>query len=398
MSDKVNNTSDVRTLVKNNTRTYSKYLILPLIAVMFAVLTGGLSLSPRNFSIIFFLYSYVLILAVGMALVILIQRIDLSVGSVCAFVGALSVMIYNTGIGMPATLICSLAVGVGIGAFHGVWIAFLRVPAFIVTLAGMFLFRALAYIVLTSASLRPMDMGYSYIGTGILDEILSVKRVGQYNPLAFLVAVVVLLFFFIAEILGRKKRIANDFKVISLPLFIGKLALFSLLVLGLAERFARYRGLPIVVLVILVTVVIFNYILKYTVLGRYIYAVGGNPNSARLSGINSDAVTFAVYCIMGGLTGLAAVVYTGSMNLAVPQAGNLFELDTIAACYIGGISASGGIGTIAGAIIGGLVMSIINNGMSLMNIDASYQSAVKALILLFAIVYDIYSRRRAGLG
>jgi putative multiple sugar transport system permease protein len=174
--------------------------------------------------------------------------------------------------------------------------------------------------------------------------------------------------------------------------------LISVLALGLADRFARYRGLPIVVVVLAITVFIFHFILKNTVLGRYIYAVGGNSRSAKLSGINTELVTLIVFSSMGILMGLAAVVSTGYMNSALPQAGNLFEMDAIAACYIGGVSASGGIGSVIGVIIGGLVMSSINNGMSLMNLGTHYQYVVKALILLFAVFYDVYTRRKAGLG
>jgi putative multiple sugar transport system permease protein len=166
----------------------------------------------------------------------------------------------------------------------------------------------------------------------------------------------------------------------------------------LADRFARYRGIPIVVIVLGVTVFLFHFILNKTVLGRYIYAVGGNSRAAQLSGINSKLIIFIVFCFMGSLTGLAAVVSTGYMNSALPQAGNLFEMDAVAACYIGGVSASGGIGTVIGVIVGGLVMSAINNGMSLMNMGTHYQYVVKALILLLAVFYDVYTRRKAGLG
>jgi putative multiple sugar transport system permease protein len=199
-------------------------------------------------------------------------------------------------------------------------------------------------------------------------------------------------------VLGRKKKIDNEFEVSPLSLFITQLVLISLLTLGLADRFARYRGLPIVVLVLGITILTFHFILNNTVLGRYIYAVGGNPRSAKLSGINSELITFIVFCFMGGLTGLAAVVSTGYMNSALPQAGNLFELDAIAACYIGGVSAGGGIGSVIGVVVGGLVMSAINNGMSLMNLGTHYQYVVKALILLLAVFYDVYTRRKAGLG
>jgi len=398
MSDKFVHVSDIKMLIKNNIRNYSMFLMLALIMIIFAPLTNGTNWSPRNFTNIFFQNSYVLILAIGMVQVIIVQGIDLSVGSVCAFIGALSAMIYNTGVGVPVTLLASIALGAAIGAFQGVWIAFAKIPAFIVTLAGMMLFRGLTYIVTRIRPISLKDTGYSLLSTGILDEVMDVGKIGPYFPMALIVAVVLLAIFFFAEFSGRRKKITNGFEVEALPLFITKLVLISLLVLGLADRFARYRGLPIVVLVLGITVFVFHFILNNTVLGRYIYAVGGNPRSAKLSGINSELVTFIVFCFMGGLAGLASVIFTGYMNSALPQAGDLFELDAIAACYVGGVSASGGIGSVVGVIFGGMVMSSINNGMFLMNLGTHYQKVVKALILLLAVFYDVYTRRKTGLG
>ena len=404
MSDKIR-TSDVKTLIKDNIRNYSMFIILLLIMLVFGFLTSRTNPAgtwtnwlPRNFVNVFFQNSYVLILAVGMVQIIITQNIDLSVGSVCAFVGAISVMIYNTGIGMPLTVLASLIIGVAIGAYQGVWVAYARMPSFIVTLSGMLLFRGLTYIITKVNPVNPRDNTYSLIATGTLDEILGTSRVGPYLPMSFLLAILVLILFYIAESLGRRKKIIHEFEVPPFPLFVTKLVLISLLVLGLADRFARSRGLPIVVLVLGITIFVFHFILNNTVLGRYIYAVGGNPRSAKLSGINSELVVFIVFLFMGGLSGLAAVVSTGYMNSALPQAGNLFELDTIAACYIGGVSAGGGIGTVIGVVIGGLVMSMINNGMILLNLGQHYQYVVKALILVLAVFYDIYSRRKAGLG
>jgi len=420
MSEKLVKNSNVRTLVLSNLRNYSMFIMLALIMIIFAPLTNGNNWNPRNFTNIFFQYSYVLILAVGMVQVIIVQGIDLSVGSVCAFVGALSAMLYNTGIGMPATLLLSLLMGALIGAFQGAWVAYVKMPAFIVTLAGMMLFRGFTYFVTQMNPKNPVDYGYSLLSTGTMDELMHavsceaclksilatgrlddiahVIKIGPYYPIAFIVAAVLLILFFFAEFSGRRKKIANDFEVTSMPLFITKLVLISLLVIGLADRFARYRGLPIVVLILGIAVFAFHFILNNTVLGRYIYAVGGNPRSAKLSGINSELVTFIVFIFMGGLTGLAAVIYTGYMNSALPSAGNLFELDAIAACYIGGVSASGGIGSVVGVIVGGLVMCAINNGMSLKNLGTDYQYVVKASILLLAVFYDVYTRRKAGLG
>jgi putative multiple sugar transport system permease protein len=398
MSEKTINTSDIGTLIKNNIRNYSMFIMLAIIMIIFAPLTDGNNWSPRNFTNIFFQYSYVLILAIGMVMVIIVQGIDLSVGSVCALVGALSAMLYNTGIGVAATLILSLLMGAIIGAYQGVWVAYGRMPAFIVTLSGMMLFRGLTYIVTRVNPVSLKDTGYSLLSTGTLDEVLGTSKIGVYFPMSIIFAVLILVAFFISEFSSRAKKIANEFEVSPLALFITKLVLISLLTLGLADRFARYRGLPIVAIILGITIFIFHFIMNHTVLGRYIYAVGGNPRSAKLSGINSELVTFIVFCFMGGITGLAAVVSTGYMNSALPQAGNLFELDAIAACYIGGVSAGGGIGSVVGVVVGGLVMSSINNGMSLMNLGTHLQYVVKALILLLAVFYDVYTRRKAGLG
>ena len=398
MSDKAINTMDIKTLLKNNIRNYSMFIILFLIMIIFGFLTNWINWLPRNFVNIFFQNSYVLILAIGMVMVIITRNIDLSVGSVCAFVGALSAMIYNTGVGMPVTVLASILIGGAIGAFQGVWVAYAKLPAFIVTLSGMLLFRGLTFVITDIRPISLRDHGFSLIATGTLDEVLQTSRVGPYLPMSFIFAISILLIFYIIQFLGRKSKINNGFQVIPMPLFFIKLMMISFLALGLADRFARSRGLPIVVLVLCVAVFIFTFILKNTVLGRYIYAVGGNPRSAKLSGINSEFIIFIVFCFMGALAGLAAVIFTGFMNTAHPAAGQLFELDTIAACYIGGVSAGGGIGTVIGVVVGGLVMSAINNGMILMNLGSHLQQVVRALILLLAVFYDVYSRRKSGLG
>jgi putative multiple sugar transport system permease protein len=403
MGEKSIRTTDFKTLFRNNIRNYSMFLILALIMLIFAPMVGWRNFGARNLTNIFFQYSYVLILAVGMVQCIIILGIDLSVGSVCAFVGALSAMVYNSGVGMPLTLVSALAVGLSIGAFQGFWIAYMKIPAFIVTLAGMMLFRGLTYIVTNINPISLKDNGYSYLATGTIDEVLKLNPIvdtGSFRlyPASLVMGVVLVTLFVISEVIARNKKIANEFEVSSTPIFVGKLAAISALVLVLAERFAEYRGLPIVVLVVGTTVFVFHFILNNTVLGRYIYAVGGNSRSAKLSGINSELITFIVFCFMGMLAGLAAVISTGYMNTALPQAGLNFELDAIAACYIGGVSAGGGIGTVVGVIVGGLVMSAINNGMSLMNLGQHYQYVVKAMVVLLAVFYDVYTRRKAGLG
>ncbi len=403
MDHKIVRTTSFGTILKNNIRNYSMFLMLALIMLIFAPMVDGRNFSARNITNIFFQYSYVLILAVGMVQCIIILGIDLSVGSVCAFVGALTAMVYNTGIGMPLTIVAGLLIGLAIGAFQGVWIAYAKIPAFIVTLAGMMLFRGLTYFATNINPISLKDDGYSYLATGTIDEVFKFGPIvdsGEFRlfPAALVVGVALVLLFIVTEVLARRRKIANDFEVSSTPIFIGKLAIISLLVLALAERFAEYRGLPIVALVVGVTVFVFHFIMNNTVLGRYIYAVGGNARSASLSGINSEFINFIVFCFMGMLSGLAAVVSTGYMNSALPQAGSNFEMDAIAACYIGGVSASGGIGTVVGVIVGGLVMSAINNGMSLMNLGQHYQYVVKGAVVLLAVFYDVYTRRKTGLG
>jgi putative multiple sugar transport system permease protein len=396
MSDETTKRASVRALVKNNIRNYSMVLMLAVIMIVFAFLTNGVNLNSRNFTNIIIQNSYILILAVGMVQVIIIGNIDLSVGRVCAFIGAISAMLYNAGFGMPATLAISVLVGLGVGVFQGVWIAFLKIPAFIVTLAGMLLFRGLTYIITNVTPISLKDDGFRKIASGMVN--IPGLEVNGVHLTAILIGAIIVILYAVTEIISRNNKIKHQFEVSSVGIFVFKIAVIGLFIMALCQRFATYAGLPTVVVVLGITILVFTFILRNTVLGRYIYAVGGNARSAKLSGINSELVTFLVHVIMGGLCGLAGVVFTGYMNSALPQAGENFELDAIAACFIGGASTSGGIGTVIGAIVGGLVMAAINNGMSLMNFSAHWQYVVKASVLLLAVFYDIYTRRKAGLG
>ncbi len=383
-------------LAKENVRNYSMFIMLGLIFTVFAVLTGGVNFTSRNITNIFIQNSYILILAVGMVLVIIIGNIDLSVGSLCAFTGAISAMIYNTGIPIVPTIFLSILVGAGVGVWQGMWIAYAKIPAFIVTLAGMLLFRGLTYIITNVTPISLRDDGFKQITSGSIT--IESMNIGGLHTLALLVGAVLIVFFVLFSIRGRNAKLKRGFDVLPLRYFMLKLAFIIAMIGLLSYKFADYRGIPTIALVLGIVIAVFVFITKNTVIGRYIYAVGGNARSAKLSGINSELVTFVVHVIIGGLAGLSGMVFTGYMNSALPQAGNLFELDAIAACFIGGASASGGIGTIIGAITGGLVMGVINNGMSLMNIGADWQYVVKALVLLLAVYYDIYTRRKSGLG
>ncbi|MDR2900405.1 MAG: sugar ABC transporter permease [Treponema sp.] len=384
--------------ILSSIKDYSMFIMLALIMIIFAFLTENkfVNLTSRNITNIFLQNSYVLLLAIGMVQVIIIGGIDLSVGSVCAFTGAIGAMVYNAGFGMGPAVIVSILIGIAIGAFQGAWVAYLKIPAFIVTLAGMLLFRGLTYIITNVTPITPTGNSYRDLAIGMV-EIPGLEIGGVYYTPLFIGALVCVVFI-VSEFISRSRKIKNGTAVASLFLFILKLLVISALVLVLCQRFATYRGLPKIVVLLVACIFIFNFMMKNTILGRFIYAVGGNARSAKLSGINSELITFIVFCIMGGLSGLAGVVFTGYMNSALPQSGQMFEMDAIAACYIGGVSASGGIGTVIGVIVGGLVMAAINNGMMLMNIGTNWQYVVKAAILLLAVFYDVYSRRKSGLG
>ena len=385
-----------RSLLKTNIKNYSMVLILALIMIIFAFLTDGVNLNSRNITNIFMQNSHILLLATTMILLIITCNIDLACPATCAFIGAIAAMIYNTGIGMVPTVAISLLLGMAIYSFMGFLVAYLKMPAFIVTLGFLLLFRGLTYIITNVTPISLVDDGFKQIASGMVD--IKALMINEVHYTAVLVGLVLFILYVIADIAARQKKIRYGFEVSPIPALIVKILVVGALIGAISWKFATYRGIPIVVVVLGGTVGLFTFISKRTVMGRYIYAVGGNARSAKLSGINSEMVNFIVFLMMGFVAGLAAVVFTGYMNSALPQAGNMFDMDSIAACYIGGASATGGIGSVMGAIIGGLVMAGINNGMSLMNIAAQWQYVVKAIILLLAVFYDIYTRRKSGLG
>ncbi|MGL4986315.1 MAG: ABC transporter permease subunit [Treponemataceae bacterium] len=382
-------------LVKSNLRNYSMFIMLALILVVFSFLTNGINLNSRNIANIFMQNSYILLLAIGMMIVIIIGNIDLSVGSVCAFTGAISVMIYNSGVNFFFTVIFTLLIGLALGSCFGFFIAYLKIPAFIVTLAGMLLFRGLTYIVTNVTPITPHADEFKNLAIGSAN--IPSFMAGQMHVTPIAVGIILFMLYFIFEFFNRKHKAKNGYSISSITAFLIKSAFLAIFIALLAWKFATYRGIPAIVVVLGICIAIYTFIMKNTIIGRYIYAVGGNARSAKLSGINSEMVVFVAHMNMGMICGLAGLVFTGYMNSALPAAGVNFELDAIAACYIGGASTSGGIGTIIGAIVGGLVMASINNGMSLMNIAAAWQFVVKAIVLLFAVWYDIYNRRKAGL-
>lgn len=383
-------------LLKKNIRSYSMFIMLTLIFVVFSVLTGGINFSPRNVSNIFMQNSYILILASGMVLVIIIGNIDLSVGSVAAFTGAIAAMLYNTGIGLIPTIILTMIVGSIIGVWQGFWIAYMHVPSFIVTLSSMLLFRGLTYVITNVSPISLSDEGFSQITSGFLSS--ESLMLGDTHLLPWIIGALLAVLAVVTSISARSNKRRKGFTLAPVSALVLRNTFVVGLIAILSWKFAEFRGVPIVGIVLAIVVSILTFVTNRTVFGRYVYAVGGNARSAKLSGINSEMVEFFVFVVMGSLAGLAGLVFAGYMNSALPQAGQLFELDAIASVFIGGASMSGGIGTVIGAIVGGLVMGVINNGMSLMNIGADWQYVVKALVLLLAVYYDIYTRQKAGLA
>jgi len=354
-------------------------------------LTKGILLKPLNISNLIQQNAYILILAIGMLLCILtIGNIDLSVGSVVGLVGALSA-IFVLKLNMPVwiSIVLSLMAGFVIGAWQGAWIAYIGVPAFIVTLGGQLIFRGLTMVALQGTSLAPLPTSYTFLAAGFVPDIANIEGI---NLLALLFGAVASILFIINEINKRRSKKKYNFDVPSIGAFLFKLFAITAVIMAFSYALALYRGIPTVLLIVVALVLIYTFVTDKTIPGRHIYAYGGNPKAARLSGIKTKRVLFWVYVNMGVLAALAGIVFTGRLNSATPKGGYGFELDAIAACFIGGASTTGGIGTVVGAIVGGLLMGVLNNGMSIMGVSIDWQQAIKGFVLLIAVGFDVISK------
>ena len=372
---------------------YSMVIILVALLIAFQTMTGGIFLRPLNITNIILQNSHILILAVGMLLVVLLGVVDLSVGSVMAFVGAIAgILMINQKMSPWLVVPICLLVGAIIGAWQGFWVAYVGIPAFIVTLAGLLMFRGLTQVVLGGQSLAPFPRIFQKISTGYLPDVLTTGS--GLKMLTLILGLILTLILVWGQFNQRKKRQSNLFEVESNNLFIAKIAFTALVVMGLSYTFALYQGFPVILLILGTLVAIYHFVTNQTVVGRQIYAIGGNRKAAELSGINDKKLTFLVFVNMGVLAALAGLVLAARLNASTPQAGNSLELDAMAAVYSGGASTSGGIGTIMGAIVGGLVMGVLNNGMSILGVGVDWQQAIKGLILLLAVVIDIYNKKR----
>lgn len=372
---------------------YSMVIILIALLIAFQMMTGGIFLRPLNITNIVLQNSHILVLAAGMLLVVLLGFVDLSVGSVMAFVGAIAGMMMVNNHMRPwiAVPVC-LAIGALIGAWQGFWVAYVGIPAFIVTLAGLLMFRGLTQVVLGGQSLAPFPRAFQKISTGYLPEIMVSSSGMHFLTLVLGLVLAAGLVFF--QWKAREKRKKNLFEVPSMNAFIFKAILTVGIVLGMSYIFASYQGFPIILIILGVIVGVYGFLTNSTVAGRQIYATGGNLKAAQLSGIKTKKITFWVFVNMGMMAALAGLILAARLNAATPQAGTSLELDAMASVYFGGASTSGGIGTITGAIVGGLVMGVLNNGMSILGVGVDWQQAIKGLILLLAVVLDIYNKKR----
>ncbi|WP_037303722.1 multiple monosaccharide ABC transporter permease [Amycolatopsis orientalis] len=382
-----------------NPRQSGIYVAFALIVVLFSILTGGALLEPQNISNLIVQNSYVLILAIGMILIIIAGHIDLSVGSVVALTGGISaVLMVNVGMAWPLALLITLAVGAVIGAWQGYWVAYFGIPAFIVTLAGMLIFRALTLTVLGNQGIGPFPDEVRTLANGFTGGYLGnigLGPLGGADLVSLLVGVLAIAGAVFSQWRKRTARINYLQEVDPLPMFLLKMVAAAAVVLFVVVQLARYKNLPWVLILLSVLVIGYTLVTTRAVFGRHIYAIGGNLQAATLSGVKVKSVTFWIFVNMGVLSAIAGVIVAGRLNQAGPTAGNMFELDAIAAAFIGGAAVQGGVGKVVGAITGGLIMGVINNGMSLIGAPTESVNLVKGFVLLAAVAYDIWTKRRS---
>jgi putative multiple sugar transport system permease protein len=384
----------LRDLFTRNLRQSGIFIAFVLIVALFAILTDGTLLSPGNITNIVLQFSYILVLAIGMVIVIIGGHIDLSVGSLAALAGAVSaVLVIKHGMPWWVGVLAAIVVGLLAGAWQGFWVAYVGIPAFITTLAGMLLFRGLTFSVLENISLSPFPKQYQSIGNGFINGLFGGNGYDLFTLVIFGIAV-------LAYVIGqfRTRRAAISYKQTVAPfgLFVVKLVAVGAVVMWFAWQLAHARGLPIVLIILGVLIIAYTLVTTRTVFGRHVYAIGGNLTAATLSGVKVKWVNFRIMLNMGFLTGVAGVLFSARTNGAQPGAGNLFELDAIAASFIGGAAVTGGVGRVVGAMVGGLIMATLSNGMQLMGIGLPMQQVVKGVVLLLAVAFDVYNKRRAG--
>ena len=378
---------------KHNLREYGMLITLVAIMGFFQYMTDGTLMQPLNLTNLVLQNSYIVIMALGMLLVIVAGHIDLSVGSVSGFIGALAavLMVQYGWHFVPATLVCLVCGGL-IGGLQGWFVAFSRIPSFIVTLAGMLVFKGLALALLAGQSVGPFPEAFQRLSSGFLPDLFSIEGL---RLTSLLVGVAGALALVVAGMRARANRLRHGVQVEPAAFFLARNAVFVVLLVYFSYLLASYKGLPNVLIVMALLIVLFDFITSRTTIGRRIYAMGGNEKAAKLSGIKTERLSFYAFVNMGVLAALAGLVFAARLNTATPKAGLGFELDVIAACFIGGASASGGVGKVMGAVIGAFIMGVMNNGMSILGIGIDYQQVIKGVVLLAAVLVDVYHKNKA---
>jgi len=385
---------NTKKLLKDNTMLIALIAVMALFQILIISADKGSLLAPANISNLISQNAYVVILAVGMLLCILTGgNIDLSVGSIVCLVGAVAgVLTVKLGLNIYFTIAICILLGIGLGAWQGYFIAYMRIPAFIVTLSGMLLFRGLANVILNGMTISPFPSNYLRLFTSYLpgsDASDAFKLIFTMT-----IGIVACIFLIYSTLRGRSNKVSKGYDVDPMNFTLMKIALLSAVILWFASLLGRHKGLPVVLIWLSVIVAIYSYFTSKTTYGRHFYAMGGNEKAAILSGIDTNKILFSAYTNMGFLSAIAALVCVARFNSATPSAGNAYELDAIGACFVGGASAYGGTGTIAGSIIGAILMGVLNNGMSILGIDANWQKAVKGLVLLAAVLFDVMSKKK----
>uniref|UniRef100_A0A7C4KHJ1 Xylose transport system permease protein XylH n=1 Tax=Anaerolinea thermolimosa TaxID=229919 RepID=A0A7C4KHJ1_9CHLR len=380
-------------VLRENIREYGMYIALFVIMAIFTVTTKGTFISSRNISNLLNQTGYIAVLAVGMTLVIVIRHIDLSVGFLAGFLGAVAAiaLVFWK---LPTWVVIPLVLGLGVlaGCITAFLVAQLKIPSFVASLAGWLIYRgAILLVTAGTGTIIIPDAAYNAIGNGYIPDIQVIP--GVHN-LTLLLGVVAIFLFIVNEINDRRKKLAYNFEVLSIDMFILKLLFMSGLIGAITWVLAGYNGLSWTVVVVLVVVAIYHFVTTQTVLGRHIYAIGGNPEAAELSGVSVKKLIYVVFGSMGMLSALSGILFSSRLQSATTTAGTLFELDAIAAAYVGGVSAAGGVGKVIGSIIGALVMTSLTSGMNLMGIDISLQYIVRGAVLAFAVIFDVTTRNR----
>lgn len=385
--------SEAKSLIKVNIREYGMYIALFIIMLTFSIMTDGLFMSSRNISNLIDATGYIAVLAVGMTLVIVIRHIDLSVGFAAGFLGAIAaVLLSQAGVPFYITIPIILVLGIVVGLFNGLLVAQFGIPSFVASLAGMLIFRgALLRVTEKTGTIIVKDEHFNAIGNGFIPAI---TKVGGLNLLSLILGAVMIILYIYSEFSKRNNKLKYNFEVVSTNIFTVKVIFVSAIIAYITWILAGYNGFSWTVIVVMIVVAVYHFLTTSTVLGRHIYAVGSNPEAANLSGISVKKITYIVFGSMGMLSALSGILFTARLQSATTTAGTLFELDAIAAAYVGGVSAAGGVGKVTGSIIGAIVMASLSSGMNLMGIGISYQYMIRGAVLAIAVIFDVVTRKK----